>query len=582
MRAAVYCGTRNLYQHMVTAAKSLLMHSNVEKIYFLIQDDVFPYQLPQIFECINVSNQQYFRKDGPNFNSVFTYMVLLRVAFTKIFPHLEKILSIDVDTVVNENISELWDLDLTNYYIAAVKEKINTPHPDNINAGIMMINLKKLRQDKKDDQLIQKLNTNKYTFCQQECINEYCKDFIYELPPDYNINYTIKQQQLKHEKILHYIAVPVEKWSNYPTVLYYKNIPLNNIQRNKSDQIKLDIIIPFYNQIEDLYYTLDSIPKSTNIQITIIDDCSDVNYQEEVQYYRKDVNFFRLETNVGPGAVRQFGIEHTNGTHIMFLDSGDQLLSQYNLLEILETIKHYPFIYIFCWRALKQKDHTYFGPKIVGPLHGNVFKRQFLDLYNIRFSRDKECSYINQDIGFTNICHMALAQNNKYEILSRYKLFDSVIQICTYNGNSLTNKNNNFLQLKQIPGLAYNAIYVYNYGIQNNIDINILYQQISKLMLSLYYWFLMHIRDNIFEQSNWQAIKKYYFLVIKPNNHLQLFNQIFNRVYKDNFRSFSDVLPNNYHINIKQFLKQLEENEKIPERYFKPIKDSNFIKIQNK
>lgn len=39
MRAAAYSGTRNIYDKMLTAAKSLLMHSNVEKIYFLIEDD---------------------------------------------------------------------------------------------------------------------------------------------------------------------------------------------------------------------------------------------------------------------------------------------------------------------------------------------------------------------------------------------------------------------------------------------------------------------------------------------------------------------------------------------------------------
>jgi len=49
-------------------------------------------------------------------------MVLLRAAYTKIFPQLDRILSIDMDTIVNENISNLWELDLTEYYIAAVEE----------------------------------------------------------------------------------------------------------------------------------------------------------------------------------------------------------------------------------------------------------------------------------------------------------------------------------------------------------------------------------------------------------------------------------------------------------------------------
>lgn len=45
-RAAAYCGTRNLYQDMIPAIKSLLLNSNVDKIYLLIEDDEFPYPLP--------------------------------------------------------------------------------------------------------------------------------------------------------------------------------------------------------------------------------------------------------------------------------------------------------------------------------------------------------------------------------------------------------------------------------------------------------------------------------------------------------------------------------------------------------
>ena len=56
MKAAVYCGTRNLYKIMYTAAKSLLIHSDVDKIYFLIEDDKIGFELPQEIECINISN----------------------------------------------------------------------------------------------------------------------------------------------------------------------------------------------------------------------------------------------------------------------------------------------------------------------------------------------------------------------------------------------------------------------------------------------------------------------------------------------------------------------------------------------
>ena len=52
---------------MIPSMKSLLKYSNVDKIYFLIEDNQFPYELPSEVECINVSNQKWFAPDGPNF-----------------------------------------------------------------------------------------------------------------------------------------------------------------------------------------------------------------------------------------------------------------------------------------------------------------------------------------------------------------------------------------------------------------------------------------------------------------------------------------------------------------------------------
>ena len=46
MKAAVYSGTRNLYPDMVTAAKTLVKYSSVDKIYFLTEDDRFPAVFP--------------------------------------------------------------------------------------------------------------------------------------------------------------------------------------------------------------------------------------------------------------------------------------------------------------------------------------------------------------------------------------------------------------------------------------------------------------------------------------------------------------------------------------------------------
>jgi len=134
-------------------------------------------------------------------------MVLLRVAFTKIFPDLDRILTIDVDTLVRDNISSLWDLDLTDYYLAAVPEhrlskELGYPY---INMGVAMLNLNKMREDKMDDKLIAYLNKYFYLNNEQDCINELCKDKILILPTDYNTSWLMKKP--KHERIMHFAAI---------------------------------------------------------------------------------------------------------------------------------------------------------------------------------------------------------------------------------------------------------------------------------------------------------------------------------------------------------------------------------------
>ena len=52
MKIAAYTATRNLYADMIPAVNSLLQHSDVDKVYFLIEDDVFPYDLPEKIEVI--------------------------------------------------------------------------------------------------------------------------------------------------------------------------------------------------------------------------------------------------------------------------------------------------------------------------------------------------------------------------------------------------------------------------------------------------------------------------------------------------------------------------------------------------
>lgn len=220
-KAAVYAGTKNLYGGMVTAAKSLMCHSDVNKIYFLIESKEFPYEIPKEIECIDISKQDIFHWSGPNYNSHWTYMVLMRAALTKVFPDYDRILSLDVDTIVEDDISDLWDIDMGDCVIGAVQEyhaKYRPYGPQYWNAGVMLQDLNKLRETGLDDQIIHAINHEKFTYNEQCAINKYCVGRIFDLPTRYNDCYICGMSD--NPAIVHYIGT--SQWQTDKTLPRYE------------------------------------------------------------------------------------------------------------------------------------------------------------------------------------------------------------------------------------------------------------------------------------------------------------------------------------------------------------------------
>ena len=230
-RYAVYFGSSAIYQDMVPAAKSLLAHTDVDRVYFLIEHDQFPYELPDCIQTVNISKAvpYYFSPNSPNYGTMWTYIGLIRVALSKVFPKHERMLSIDCDTIVTEDISELWDLPLDDYYFAAVREpklsrEMNTVY---INAGVMMLNLDKLRADGKDDELIYALNTRRYRYVAQDVMTERCQGKILELPSEYNsCQFTAHTDE---PKIVHFAGSIKMAWRYEPLYQKYVDMPWDKV-----------------------------------------------------------------------------------------------------------------------------------------------------------------------------------------------------------------------------------------------------------------------------------------------------------------------------------------------------------------
>lgn len=234
-KTVVYCGTKETYVNMIASVKSLLATTPVDEVYFLTEDDVFPYELPEIVHTINVKPFAFetFDRAGPNFTNVWTYMCLMRTAFPQLFPKHKKILSLDIDVVITEDISCLWDIDLTDYYFAGVEEQGRLKDNGSdfyANFGVIMMNLEKMRNDGMGDKLIQAVNTEHFCCPEQDAFNKYCKGQIYKLPNDYNVTvYShITGEPLK-ERILHYAGL--KYWKHFGPVKKYYNLSWDEIMK---------------------------------------------------------------------------------------------------------------------------------------------------------------------------------------------------------------------------------------------------------------------------------------------------------------------------------------------------------------
>ena len=220
MKVAAYIATRNYYKDILPSVKSLLANSDVDKVVLLIEDDTFPYELPNRVMTVNAAHQSYFQPTSPNIKNWWTWMVLLRGAYHRIFPDLDKILSFDADAFAVQDISDLWDMDMSDYYMAAVREpKLSTAERTYFNAGIMMLNLAKLR-DGIGDRIIEELNTVKHTYPEQDCFTEFCKGKILELPSEYNSTHFTAP--CENPKIIHY--ADTRDWREKPIVKQYREM----------------------------------------------------------------------------------------------------------------------------------------------------------------------------------------------------------------------------------------------------------------------------------------------------------------------------------------------------------------------
>lgn len=144
-----------------------------------------------------------------NHITVSTY---LRLFIPRFLPEYQKCIFLDSDIIVNCNLKELFEIDMTGYYIAGVREyelsrnqdaKVNKikelgiPDVDSyIYAGVMVVNLDLMRKNHMEEEFIKYIEIG-YMYQDQDVLNKCCYGKIRYIPLKYNfLNRHIGLQKL--------------------------------------------------------------------------------------------------------------------------------------------------------------------------------------------------------------------------------------------------------------------------------------------------------------------------------------------------------------------------------------------------
>lgn len=125
----------------------------------------------------------------------------LKFYLPEILENLDKVLYLDSDIIVQKDLTDLYETNICDYYLASCLDALATSVSyDNryFNSGVMLLNLEKMRKDNIPNKLIEYKLTKNNTFMDQDAFNNVCKTSIKILPSRYNFLIMLMNRNKKH------------------------------------------------------------------------------------------------------------------------------------------------------------------------------------------------------------------------------------------------------------------------------------------------------------------------------------------------------------------------------------------------
>ena len=323
----------------------------------------------------------------------------------------------------------------------------------------------------------------------------------------------------------------------------------------------ISCIIPLYNTDPLIFKNcLSKIIRQTynNIEIIIIDDCSNIDYSILINIYLeygKNIKYIKLNENSGPGTARRIGMENCKGDFILFIDSDDELYDENSINILYNEWKKDPELNMVSGRTveiLKDNSRKYHEDNFIW-VFGKLFKKKFLIENNIIFNDTRA----NEDNGFTTLFRMCT---------DNYKFIDKLVYVWKYNKNSITRIHNHEYYFTSIEGYVDNMLWVFKECKIRNIELtDKCLDHFTCVWIRLYLYcvevFYDRNTDDATKLLKW--CRKYYDYCFKEIENLISFNRL-NENYlfmvSDNFETFNHRICQ---ISFNEFYNIVTGTEKI-------------------
>lgn len=203
-----------------------------------------------------------YRSVGDIFDNAFeirgiTTPAYYRLLIPEIITEYDKVIYSDADIIFRMDLSELYNTDLTAYYLAATKDLGLNLGEDGkkyiagvsgltqgqyLQSGFIMLNSEKLRKDDMTARF-KKLAKNNYKYQDQDILNIACKDKVLFLPPKYNMTDYSFLYFTKEQKTLEGLFTKEEI-----TEAVHGNIHYNGHKPWKKFSVNFDIWWEYYRK----------------------------------------------------------------------------------------------------------------------------------------------------------------------------------------------------------------------------------------------------------------------------------------------------------------------------------------------